>query len=120
MQLIWVKHVNHRILIALFVFVSFSCKAVEPNAPGNLGIEVTMADTLQYIQRWISTPKEAPAPLPRLSSLKPGQIGYVAFVVSGLSKDANGNYRYSVSWKLFGPDGSLLHEEKNYAKGAGR
>lgn len=69
---------------------------------------------------WISTPTEQAAPVPRLRSLRPAQVGYAAFIVTGIEGDQNGNYSYSVSWKLFGPDGKLVLAYPQYAKGVGK
>ena len=108
-----------RAVLACLIFATTAGYAVEPNSPGNLGVIVALGESPQYIQRWVSTPAQDGAPIPRLSTIRLGQTGYAAFIVSGVSPSSNGQFSFSVSWKLFGPDGKLVFEQKDYAKQAG-
>ena len=95
-------------------------KAVEPNPVAKLAVIVSMADSKRYLDTWVSTSPETSAPIPRLKMLKPNQVGYVGFIVTGIEGDEGGNFDYSVSWKLIGPAGKLVYEFPNYAKGEGK
>ena len=99
---------------------SFMVKAVEPNPVAELNVIVSMADSKRYLQTWVSTSPETSVPIPRLNVLKPNQVGYAAFIVTGIEGDEVGNFKYSVSWKLIGPAGELVYEFLNYAKGEGK
>lgn len=108
------------ILAVLILFLSVNIFAAELISPTSLAIEVSLSDSLEYQKKWVSTPIQEAVPLPRIKALRIGQTGYAAFVVSGLRGDTGGNFSYSVSWSLYDPNGKLVHEIKDYAKGSGR
>jgi len=120
----WVgeKEMNmHRQLIIVLLFLtSFTINAVEPNPAGQLAVIVALSDSPQYLKTWISTAPEKAAPIPRLRELRPEQVGYAAFIITGIEGDENGKFSYSVSWRLIGPSGQLVYAYSNYAKGSGK
>lgn len=95
-------------------------KGPEPNAPGDINIVVVASHSPAYIKEWISTPPKHGVTIKRLKSVRPNQLAVTAFLVSGMSPDNNGRYKFSVSFKLFGPDGKIIFGENGFAKGEGK
>jgi len=114
------KRIVRNFLSALVLLASFSAYAVEPNKTGDLAVIVAVSKSLEYLQEWISTPPEKAVPVPRQRQLLPEETGYAAFIVTGLSANANNEFRYTISWRLIGPSGKIVIEYPNYARGSGQ
>ncbi len=91
-----------------------------PNKEGNLGLVIVASHTPEYIKEWIETPSNHDVTIKRLTEAKPDQKIITAFLVTGFTPDAEGNFRFNVSFTLIGPDNKEVFGQKNYARGKGK
>lgn len=77
--------------ILLFLLPFNVCAELTPGpkaqSAGDLAILVTASDSLKYIQDWVSTSSEKPITIRRITEIKPEQLAYCAFLVTGLTGD---------------------------------
>jgi len=92
----------------------------DPNKAGELALVVVASESPDYIKEWLSTPSTHGVTIKRIRVVKPEQLIIASFLVSGMSADENGNYSFSVSMYILGPDGKPVFGERNYAKGSGK
>ena len=92
----------------------------KPNKAGDLGIEIVASKTPDYIKEWISTPPKHQVMINRLKEVGPEQLIVTAFLVTGMSSDSSGNFEFSVSFYLLGPDKKPIFGQGNYAIGEGK
>jgi hypothetical protein len=86
---------------------------------GDLAILVTASDSLRYIEDWVSKSSDKPITIRRITEIKPGQLVYCAFLVTGLTGDKDSNYKFIVNFRLIDPNGKTVFEVPRYAKGNG-
>lgn len=92
----------------------------KPNKAGELAMVVVASESPDYIKEWLSTPSSHGVTIKRIRIVKPEQLIVASFLVSGMSADENGNFSFSVSMYILGPDGKPIFGERNYAKSSGR
>ena len=117
------KFWNPVIVILLALSQASLAEIVEgpkPNTTGDIGLEIVASGTPEYIKEWLSTPSSHGVKIKRLRVVKPDQLIVASFLVSGMSSDDNGDYSFSVSMYILGPNGEPIFGERNYAKGTGK
>lgn len=112
-------------VILLVVFCSQSAigdvtPGPTPTKAGDLALVVVASDSPEYIKEWLSTPSSHGVTIKRIRVVKPEQLIVAAFLVSGMSADEEGNYSFSVSMSVLGPDGKPIFGERNYATSSGK
>ena len=91
-----------------------------PNKAGDLALVVVASDSPEYIKELLSTPSNHGVTIKRIRVVKPEQLIVASFLVSGMSADEKGNYSFTVSMYVLGPDGKPIFGERNYAKSSGK
>jgi hypothetical protein len=114
-----------KIISLLAIIVSgFSYAEITPGpqakSKGDLGLVIVASDSPKYIKEWVSTPSEHGVTIRRLKRAKPNQLIVSSFLVTGLSADVQGNYSFSVSFYLLGPNGKAVFGQSDYGKGSGK
>jgi len=111
-------------LIAILLFPAAASAEItsgpEAKDNGDLGIVIVASDSPGYIDKWLNTPSEHGVTIDRLKTARPNQLIVTSFLVTGLSPDKDGNFRFSVSFKLLDPSNHIVFEESDYAHGAGK
>lgn len=95
-------------------------KGPSPNQPGEIAVEIVASNSPEYIQKWISTPPSEAVTIKRIKETAPNKLVVISFLVSGMDKDKEGNFSFSVSMNILGPDGKLVFGQRNYARGQGK
>jgi len=115
-----------QLLVLIFIIVlipvhSYAERTPGPKArqAGDLALIVTASESLNYIKDWVSTSHDKPITIKRLYQIKPDQVAYCAFLVTGMSPDVKGMYAFVVHFKLKDPTGKILFDMPSYAKGNG-
>jgi hypothetical protein len=90
-----------------------------PNPQGNLGIIIVASDSPEYIHEWLTTPPSHGVTIKRLHAAKPEQLIVSSFLVHGVAPNLAGEYSFSVSFYLLGPDRQPIFGARDYAKGKG-
>jgi hypothetical protein len=118
------KFRNYMLIVAsLFVFSVVEAKDTygpSPNKEGELGLVIVASDGPEFIEEWLSTPSTHAVSIKRLTKVVPDQLIVTAFLVTGFTQDAEGNYSFRVSYSLIGPDKKVVFGDKNYANGKGK
>ena len=108
-------------LIAALIFCNASFAELslgpKPNKAGNIGLVIVASHTPEYIKQWLMTPSHHAVTIKRLKSTKPNQLIVSAFLVTGTTPNSEGNYNFSVSFKLIDPNKKIMFSERDYAKG---
>lgn len=111
------------LILGSIVFSSLSQGQFLPGAkaklPGDLELIIVASGTAGYIQKWLNTPAKHGVTIKRLKVAKPNQLIVIAFLMTGLTGDANGDYKYTVNSYILGPDGEPIWGERDYAAGQG-
>ncbi|MCK5289018.1 MAG: hypothetical protein KAJ14_06230 [Candidatus Omnitrophica bacterium] len=120
-----IKMMSKIMFVLMFSFVfCYSSIAItpgpQPNQTGDLAVIIAASDTTEYINDWITTSHETPVIIKRIKETKQGATVYIAFLITGFSSDDNNNYNFIVNFMLYGPDGEIIFNEKNYAKSLGK
>lgn len=84
-----------------------------------LTVNIVASETTDFIKSWLSTPFSAKPYTKEVHEVIPDQTFYVAFLVAGFKPDLNGHYNFIVHWILYKPDGSIMLQQKDYARGVG-
>jgi hypothetical protein len=84
-----------------------------------LSVNIVISETTDFIRSWLSTPSKIKPYIKGVHDVIPEQTVYAAFLVAGFKPDKDGKYNFIVHWKLYNPDGSIMFDQKNYAKGSG-
>lgn len=92
-------------------------KVVVPKS--ELMVNIVASETTDFINSWLSTPFNVKPYIKEVREVIPDQTFYVAFLISGFKSDIKGHYNFIVHWTLYKPDGSIMLEQKNYARGIG-
>jgi hypothetical protein len=87
---------------------------------GDLGLVIVASETPDYIKEWLTTPSSHGVTIKRLKTAKPNQLIVTAFLVTGMTANEEGNYEYSVSFYILGPNKKPIFGQRNYAKGKGK
>jgi len=85
----------------------------------NLTVNIVVSETTDFIRSWLSTPSKIKPYIKGVHEVIPEQTVYAAFLVAGFRPDENGKYSFIIHWILYNPDGSIMFDQKNYAKGFG-
>ena len=108
-------------IVLLFVGYSFALPTPGPKAkpPGNLEVIIVASDSVQYIKDWLDPSMESRVVVPRVNKVKPEQVAYCAFLITGLTPSPNpySSLQYSVGFNLFSPSGELLFNVPEYTRG---
>ena len=90
-----------------------------PAQPGDLNITVVASDSPQYLHDWVNPEKHNKVTIKKINNIKVEQVAYCGFLISGLtpSPAPDSSVYFSVGFKLYGPDGSLLFEQPIYTQG---
>jgi hypothetical protein len=89
------------------------------NAQGDLSLLIVASDSPAYIKEWLSTSPEHGVSIKRLKIAKPNQLIVTAFLVTGLTPDSSGSYKYSVNVYVINPSNKPMWGQKSYAGGQG-
>lgn len=116
------KTTTFLVLILIFAVQSFAfalTKWPEPKPPGYLSVTVVASASAQYLSDWVDPNMKNKVSIKRIREIKVQQIAYCGFIITGLSPspDPLSSLKYSVGFKLYGPNGSLLYHEPNYTSG---
>jgi len=90
-----------------------------PNPRGDLGIIIVASDSPGYIHEWLTTPPSHGVTIKRLLVAKPEQLIVSSFLVHGIAPNQAGEYSFSVSFYVLGPDRIPIFGVRDYAKGKG-
>jgi len=107
-------------LIFLFASQSFAKTPwPPPSNPGDLKVTVVAAGSPQYLKDWVDPKMLNKVTIKRIHEVKVEQVAYCGFLITGLtpSSKAISTLQYSVGFKLYGPDRSLVFHEPNYTRG---
>jgi len=85
----------------------------------NLTVNIVVSGTTDFIQSWLLTPSNIKPYIKGIHEVAPEQTVYAAFLIAGFKPDENGKYNFIVHWILYNPDGSIMFDQKNYARGFG-
>lgn len=111
------------LILGSIVFCSLSQGQFLPGAkarlPGDLELIIVASGTAGYIQEWLKTPAKHGVTIKRLKVAKSNQLIVIAFLMTGLTGDAEGDYKYTVNSYILGPDGKPIWGERDYAAGQG-
>jgi hypothetical protein len=110
------------ILVNILLFTLAHAEVTDgpnPNKEGDLGIVIVASHTPDYIKEWVQTPSSHSVTIKRLTATKPNQPITVAFLVTGFTPGADGNFRFNVSFSFIGPDNKEVFGQKNYSRGKG-
>jgi hypothetical protein len=111
------------ILVNILLFTVANAEVTQgpnPSKEGELRLVILASHTPEYIKEWMQTPSNHDVTIKRLTDTKPNQPITAAFLVTGFTPDANGNFRFNVSFSFIGPDDKEVFGEKNYARGKGK
>jgi hypothetical protein len=116
---------THILILITILLFSAATSAEITSAPaakenGDLAIVIVASDSPGYIEEWIRTPSEHGVTIKRLKSARPNQLIVTSFLVTGLSPDKDGNFRFNVSFKLIDPSNNIVIEDSAYARGSGK
>ncbi len=118
--------IRNFLLISLILFSAATVASIKlspmpkPNSFGNIGILIVASDSPKYIEEWLNTPSNNGVTIKRLKIAKPNQLIVSSFLVSGVASDRMGNYSFTVSFYILGPNGKTIFGERDYAKGKGK
>jgi hypothetical protein len=108
-------------LVILLTTEAFALSTPGPSAnkPGDLSIVVVVSSSVQYLRDWMNPEMVNRVTIPRVNKLKPEQVGYCGFILSGLtpSPEPSSMLQYSVGWRLIGPTGETVFGVPEHAKG---
>ncbi len=90
-----------------------------PMKAGELGIMIAASDTTDFIKEWLDSPPDQKVTIKKVRWIKPGEVLYTAFLVTGLYYGVNNSFNYQVSFYVIGPDGEVPFGQRNYAGGTG-
>ena len=109
------------LLLILFSSMAFAEITAGPAAKpqGDLGLVIVASDTPDYIHEWLTTPSQHGVTIKRLKMAKPDQLIVSSFLVTGLSRNEEGRYDFSVSFYVLGPNNKPIFGQRDYAKGSG-
>lgn len=109
------------LLLILFSSVAFAEITAGPAAKpqGDLGLVIVASDSPDYIHEWLTTPSQYGVTIKRLKMAKPDQLIVSSFLVTGLSRNEEGRYDFSVSFYVLGPNNKPIFGQRDYAKGSG-
>jgi len=116
-----------RISVAIAVItVLFSTVVLSEITPGpkarergELAVVIVASDSPRYIEEWLGTPSKHDVTIKRLKTVRPNQMIVTSFLVTGLSMDKQGKYRFSVSFELLDPSKKVVFDDIDYAHGVG-
>lgn len=80
----------------------------------------TSTGTPKCIEEWLSTPSSHGVTIKGLKMTKPDQLVVVAFWVTGMSANDDGNYEFGVSFYRLDPNEKPIFGQRNYVKGKGK
>ena len=116
--------IKHYLLLIVICFASTAIAEItpgpNPNAAGDLGLLIVASHTSEYIDEWLNTPSSHGVTIKRLKKAHSNQLIVTSFLVSGFTPDAEGNFSFSVSFSLIGPDKKVVFGQQNYATGKGK
>ena len=92
----------------------------EPRIAGNLGLVIVASDTPEYIKEWLVTPSQHAVTIKRLRAAKTNQLIITSFLVTGMSPNFKGDYKFSVDFYLLDPNEKAVFGQRGYAKGEGK
>jgi len=107
------------LLVACADSVADALPMPSPNPRGDIGIIIVASDSPEYIHEWLTTPPAHGVTIKRLRVAKPEQLIVSSFLVHGVTPNQAGEYSFSVSFYVLGPDGKPLFGDRDYAKGNG-
>ena len=115
------KKIFALVLLSVFIatFAQSKTPWPPPSQPGNLNITVVASDSPQYLHDWVDPAKHNKVTIRRINKIKAEQIAYCGFLISGLtpSPAPDSSVYFSVGFKFYGPDGSLVFEQPIYTQG---
>ncbi|PIQ81747.1 MAG: hypothetical protein COV76_07550 [Candidatus Omnitrophica bacterium CG11_big_fil_rev_8_21_14_0_20_64_10] len=80
-----------------------------------LKVQVAVSASEEFLREWGGQTYRKEILFPRLETAFPGQVLYVAFLVSGYGLDEQGSTRLTGDFFLIGPDGRILiRNEKSF------
>jgi len=122
-------NLRNALLVTILVFSNIAIAKISPtkitpmpspNPIGKLGVIIVASDSAKYIKEWLSTPSSHGVTIKRLKVAKPNQLIVSSFLVTGVSPNKLGNYSFSVSFYILGPNGKPIFGQRDYAKGKGK
>ncbi|MBB6523434.1 hypothetical protein [Pseudoteredinibacter isoporae] len=87
---------------------------------GELALFIAASDSAKYIEEWFTTPPEHGVTISRLKTAKMDKPIVSSFLVTGLTADKKGMYRYVVDAYFVGPEEEIIWGERRYAGGHGK
>ena len=111
--------VSSAVLIAMLACAapqhSWALERRDMHKPGDLSVEVFVADSRDAFDEWLKTPSTNGPVLRRIHEAKFNQMAYGGFLVTGYTLDSAGKVKFAVDIRVVDPHGKIMLEEKDWA-----
>jgi hypothetical protein len=91
-------------------------QAYKVKEPGDLEVHVTISDSPQFIHDWQTKPSGEPVTISRLEKMKIGDIAFIAFLVTGYTKNDEGHAQVNIDVIVRNPDGTAQFTLNDYSR----
>lgn len=112
-----IKHIGWRVSALLGLWMlCIGATAITATPPGTFAVHVAIAKNPAFVKEWMRTPSTHPITIPRIREAHLGQTVHIAFIVTGHRADGAGVPDLAIDVVVRQPDGSILMDERPYAR----